>query len=118
MKLETSLNNHEIWCKCPKCGQEYDQRLYGIICPKCGATDTHEVDLFIRVMILVLALAVILISFSSCTALKYKQRRHQNRVFQEVQQHQNSISANKDWTRMYRNWDRRPKGHWPFEFLQ
>jgi Na+/melibiose symporter-like transporter len=63
-------------------------------------------------------LIAFLLLFSGCSATKYKVRRHNNRLIQEVQQHQNSLSAGQDWTRSYRNWDRRPKSKWPFKFLQ
>lgn len=59
-----------------------------------------------------------LVLFSSCATTKYKVRRHNNRLIQEVQQYQSSLPAYKDWTRPYRNWDRRPKSKWPFNFLQ
>lgn len=28
-------NNHEIWRKCPQCGEYYDARVEGWDCPKC-----------------------------------------------------------------------------------
>lgn len=63
-------------------------------------------------------LIAIILLLSSCATTKYKVRRHNNRLIQEVQQHQNSLNAGKDWTRPCRNWDRRPKSKWPFNFLQ
>lgn len=68
---------------------------------------------------LIAAIALILI-ISGCTTtqMTYKIRHHKNRIAQETIQYQNSISSGKDWSRSYRNWDRRPHGSWPFEFLQ
>ena len=65
-----------------------------------------------------IAILVIILACSGCTATKYKVRRHNNRLIQEVQQNQNKLSAGHDWTRPYRNWDRRPTSKWPFQFLQ
>lgn len=28
-------NNHEVWGKCPRCGYEYDRRVWGGDCPRC-----------------------------------------------------------------------------------
>jgi hypothetical protein len=49
---------------------------------------------------------------------RFTVRHHKNRVLQEVIQYQGSIPAGKDPGRIYRNWDRRPHGSWPFEWLQ
>ena len=28
--------NHEIWAKCPVCGEEFDRRKWGDTCPVCA----------------------------------------------------------------------------------
>lgn len=115
--METTFSNHEIWRTCPYCGHEYDAHLSGMRCPKCNNL-TQLKRVLARIAILLCVLGMMLMIFGSCATTKYKVRRHNNRLIQEVQQHQNSLSAGQDWTRAYRNWDRRPKSKWPFNFIQ
>ena len=35
--------NHEIWAVCPKCGCEYDRRVWGDTCPKCARRTMDEI---------------------------------------------------------------------------
>lgn len=66
-------------------------------------------------LLIYIALALLL---SSCATTKYKVRKHRNRIAQEELQNTHSLSAHEDWTRAFRNWHNRPKGRWPFNFLQ
>jgi len=58
-------------------------------------------------------LAIILLSSCSLTE-QYGLRRHRNKVAQEVIQYEHSLNAGRDWTRVWRHWNERPKSHWPF----
>jgi len=66
-------------------------------------------------LFITLAVALLL---SSCATAKYKIRNHRNKIAQETIQYQRSLSAHEDWTRAYRNWYNRPRGRWPFNYLQ
>lgn len=66
-------------------------------------------------LLIYIALALLL---SSCATAKYKVRKHRNKIAQETIQYQRSLSAHEDWTRAFRNCHNRPKGRWPFNFLQ
>ncbi len=116
MKTTTNLNSHEIWHKCTNCGTTYDRRAQVDSCPKCGTVIADETGRFIYPV----AILLMLIIFCSCSVTKttYKVRRHQNRMLQEVIQYQSSTPSGQDWIRPYRNWDRRPHGKRPFQFLQ
>jgi len=110
------MSNHNLWTICPKCGYEFDMRIQGIKCPNCPEPKRfHNLVTWACIILIVLG---ILSLFSSCSSTKYHVRHRQNKLSQEVIQYQNSMSAAEDWTRPSRNWDRRPQGHWPFQFLQ
>lgn len=121
------MSNHNAWHICTNCGNEFDRRLESDICPNCGTkANTNRSD------ILMIILVIIILAISGCATQKHpvlsnipltekiqkKVRRHQNQMLQEVIQYQSSISSGKDCTRPYRNWDRRPHGKRPFQFLQ
>lgn len=36
MIVEGLILNHEIWRTCSSCGEVYDMRSEGFICPNCG----------------------------------------------------------------------------------
>jgi len=36
-------NNHEVWLKCPRCGYEYDIRVWGGDCPRCLSRQIKEI---------------------------------------------------------------------------
>lgn len=120
MKFETSLHNHEIWHEC-SCGATYDLRRYKICCPECGAPNPDNQKAFAfsvifstNAILLLLIIAAVLLSMSSCMTQQYGLRRHRNKVAQEVIQYEHSLSAGRDWTRVWRHWDERPKSRWPF----
>jgi len=66
---------------------------------------------------LIIFIALLLV-LSSCATTKYKVRNRHNKIAQETIQYQRCLNAHQDWTRAFRNWHNRPKGHWPFNFLQ
>lgn len=54
-------------------------------------------------------LLLAIVALMSCKVSKYAERQENRRMIEETQQHQASLSAHADWTRQYRNWDRRPQ---------
>jgi len=112
--------NHEVWHECEHCGSRFDQRKHGNQCPDCGKVFNKKAFYFAVSFSFLLIICAMLgmILLSGCSTTKYQVRQHNNHLIQEVQQHQNSLNAREDWTRPYRNWDRRPHNHWPFNFLQ
>ena len=107
--------NHEIWTECP-CGCIFDARLNGTVCPQCGRIITLNRTLkLIGAMCIVV---ILLLLFGACTPLKYHCRQRSNHKAQQVQQYQSSRCSLDDPMRSYRNWDRRPQNHWPFNFLR
>jgi len=122
MKTNTNLQNHEIFHVCTYCHTEFDRRFHQSQCPACGHTIAEAMAKTMRSGLIYPAfiLIVLLLMGTSCSTTKmtYRVRNHQTRMLQEVIQSQSSISSGKDWTRQYRNWDRRPHGKWPFQFIQ
>ena len=86
-------------------------------CPKCGTVARFlygQFMIFSVVMILIFVGALM----NGCSKTKYMVRQQHNRVAQDVIQHEHCRPACKDPGRMWRNWDERPKGRWPVEWLQ
>lgn len=36
-------NNHEVWATCPRCGYEYDRRVWGGDCPRRLSRQIKEI---------------------------------------------------------------------------
>lgn len=66
--------------------------------------------------VILLMLAAFLLT--GCSFNKYAIRQKQCRLSQEFAQTLHSVPACKDPLRTYLLWDMRPKGRWPFNFLQ
>lgn len=62
----------------------------------------------LKFIVLALAMSLFSLSLEASPWLKYKMRRHFNRIEQDCQ-HQNWLPACKDPYRFYHNWDRRPQ---------
>lgn len=73
---------------------------------------------FAMLVIMLFLAIVMLVSGCSTQQMTYKVRNHRNRVLQETIQYQSAVPACKDWTRAYRNWDRRPRGSFPMQRFQ
>jgi|GEM_PF-2187606 len=65
-----------------------------------------------------IALLLLVSALTGCTSVKYATRKHHNHVAQDVIQYEHSRPACKDPGRIDRHWSERPKGSWPFQFLQ
>ncbi len=57
-----------------------------------------------------LKLIVLVMLLSGCAATKHRVSKHHNRIEQQMQQYHEGETS-------YQNWDRRPQGHWPVQFL-
>lgn len=121
------MSNHNAWHTCTNCGEEFDRRIESNSCPKCQTkVSTRSSDIMLVIIVLIILIVTgcatpkhhVRSNLTVTEKLQKKVRHHKNRIAQETIQYQSSIPAGKDWTRMYRNRDRRPTGSWPFEFLQ
>lgn len=118
---DLKLNNHEIWYVCPACGKEFDRRLFGNECPACGhkyVSVKREIATVIFVIIVCIAAFVFFGFATSCASTKYHVRNRNNHNLQLEVQYEHSTPSGVDPLRIWRNWDMRPHGHWPFNFLQ
>jgi len=122
MKHNIQVYNHEVMFTCLKCHEEFDGRIHRFTCPYCQTEIPHanRISKTIDYLILAIAIWAVLSMVTGCSVSKmqYSVRQHKNRIAQENAQYEHSISAGNDWTRPYRHGWERPKGSWPFQFLQ
>lgn len=110
------MSNHNIWVICQHCQHEFDSHLHGTVCPNCGNLKKLK-QITGKIITVILIVTLIILAFTSCAANQYATRQRRNKIAQQAIQYEHCISANADWTRAFRNWNKRPQANRPFNFL-